>query len=317
MGKLENAVSRFRERSQKQGSYIPFYKFPSGRSDLRILPAATGEDKDEWFLSIGLHYGVTDKIPVYCPFEHENAQEPCALCDMVAQLRNQGMNDEAGKIAVRRRALVRAVVRGQEEKGVQLVNLPSTVFLAISEIVADEETFGPVLSPGPKGRDIRITKTGQNLDTEYTVQALPSQRSLLPTADATKELIQTLTPIAEIAEVPTSANVAQIVRDKFGYESFGENLEEPDDEQWEQGTSDDPDTPEEDYVEDEDLSDHQDADWGDDVPFGDAPEDNTWLDDPNEVIPDLSALAAADQAKAKKSLTAELSKKHTVKTKGK
>lgn len=296
--KLDFMAHKLREKSNR--NFLPFYKFPTGRTDLRIVPAPKGADEDDWFLVTGMHYNFNDKTPIYCPHEHNMQESPCAICDMVAEFRKEGMNDEAAKISVRRRVIIRAIIRGQEDKGVQIVNLPVTVFTAIYEILQDVETWDDVLSPGPKGRDIRIIKTGQNLNTEYQVQALPKTCPMLPTQGQVTEVMDSLTPILTLIPVPTSEEVAAIVQSKMGYVAFGAPEEEPVDEEWE-ASSDDTTEEVEDSV--------------GEVPFG--PTDTAWLEDgeEEEAIPDLTAVVKRDRAagSVKTNLAAELGKRHKVK----
>jgi hypothetical protein len=292
--KLDAFARKIHEKTNR--NFLPFYKFPTGKTDLRIVPPAKGDDEDAWFLAIGQHYNVND-TPVYCPFEHEMNEDPCAICDFVAELRKDGMNDEANRMAVRRRTIVRAIVRGQEEKGPQIVNLPVTVFMSILEILKDTDTWGDILSPGPKGRDIRIIKTGQNLETKYQVQALPKTVAMFPTQAQVTELLDGLSPIASLVNVPTSAEVAAIVNDKMGYTAFGADADdEPADE-----------------VQEIPASDWDDEEEGDDTPPFEATDDSWLEDDDDTPVPSISERARKDQATTKASLTAELSKKHKVK----
>lgn len=307
MGKLDRAVRHLREKASK-GNFIPFYKFPIGKSDLRIVPAAKGDDKDDWFLLVGQHYGVEEKAPVYCPFEHEENQDPCPICEMVAEFRKEGLNDEASRMSVRRRAVVRAIVRGEEEKGVQLVNLPSTVFLDICELLNDSDTWGDVLSPSPKGRDIRVLKTGQGLNTKYSVQVLPKTGPLLPSQADTKELLDELSPITAIVKVPSFEDLARLVKDKMGYTSFGDSIP-PRDTDWEEENE------AEDEVEADGDWDETTEDDNSPVVAEDAAQDE-WLEDEDDEadddIPDISEIAKKDQEALRLNLESDLGKKHKV-----
>lgn len=226
--KLAEALRKNRERSS--GQFLPFFKFPSGKTVIRILPASVKDDDGDWFLPVGYHYNVEDKRPITCRYETQWAEDKCPICDMVRELRSDGMNDEAGKIALRRQFIVRAIVRGEEDKGAQMVRLPSTLFQAVGEIIRDEETFGDVLYPGPKGRDIIVVKTGQNLSTEYQANAHPKNVPALPTPEETKTLISAFPSIMELVDVPTFEDVNDILKSRFGYVSaMGDVYEEDDD----------------------------------------------------------------------------------------
>jgi hypothetical protein len=226
--KLAEALRKNRERSS--GQFLPFFKFPSGKTVIRILPASAKDDDGDWFLPVGFHYNVDDKRPITCRYETQWAEDNCPVCDMVRELRSDGMNDEAGRIALRRQFIVRAIVRGEEDKGAQMIRLPSTLFQAVGEIIRDEETFGDVLHPGPKGRDIIVVKTGANLQTEYQANAHPKNVPALPTPEETKALISAFPVIADLVTVPDEEEVAGVLKAKFGYVSaMGDVYEEEDD----------------------------------------------------------------------------------------
>jgi hypothetical protein len=303
MSKLTEALRRTRER--QQSNFLPLFKFPDGKCDIRILPAATkaGDDSEDWFLPVGFHYNVEEKRPVFCPFETNWAEDDCPICEMVSELRANGMNEEAQKVSVRRQFLVRAIVRGEEEKGPQVVRLPSTLFTAVGTIVADTEAFGNILHP-VKGRDIRVTKTGQGLSTTYSAMPLPKPRKVLDKVQAIKDMLGELTPILDLVQVPSAEELTKLIQDRLGYvaDDFGD-------------AADDDDLLSDDMLDDEtdfEVSDDDD-DVGDDVPFDeddteedtstvssddDDEDDDSWMDDDDDDdIVDVTAMVKADRAK--------------------
>ena len=293
--KLAEALRKNRERSTK--NFLPFFKFPDGKTDIRILPAAKGDDPDNWFLPVGYHYNVDDRRPVTCPYETNWAQEDCPICEVVKEMRTSGMNDEANKISVRRRYLVRGIVRGEEDEGAQIIGLASTLFQAIGELINDEETFGNILSPGGKGRFIRVIKTGKNLDTKYSAQALPKTEPALESSrfDELKDILLGLTPIETLVVVPGSAELEKIAMSKIGFTAgggMGDSFEEDEDVLAET-------TEEEDETFDLDMS-------GDDniVPeeqddfFGEEEDDSDVEEDPDAEDPDAWLNSKPEDAKA-------------------
>jgi len=253
--KLSEALTKIRERSS--GKFLPFFKFPSGKTIIRILPASPKDDAGDWFLPVGFHYNVDEKRPITCRYETQWAGDECPVCNMVRELRGDNMNDEANKIGLRRQFIVRAIIRGEEAKGAQMVRLPSTLFDAIGEIIKDEETFGDVLHPGPAGRDIIVVKSGQGLGTEYQANAHPKNVPALATPEEVKALISSFPPISSLVTIPTKEEVEGTLKAKFGYVSAmgsvydeDEDEEAEDTEEW--GTDD----------EDEDEDTPQDEDWG-------------------------------------------------------
>jgi len=228
MSKLSEALRKNRERSTK--NFLPFYKFPKGKTDIRILPAAKGDDSDDWFVPVGMHYGVDEKRPINCHYETFWAEDPCPICEMVKELRSEGMNDDANRMSVRRQYLVRGIVRGEEDKGAQIIRLPSTLFQAIGEMIEDVAEYGNILSPGPKGRDIRVNKTGENLDTKYSAAPRLKPAMVLEDKAEAKELIAGLEPIAGLVSVPSFTEIEKVMNEKIGYTTtMGDSFDDDED----------------------------------------------------------------------------------------
>jgi hypothetical protein len=298
--KLAEALRKNRERSSK--NFLPFFKFPEGKTDIRILPAAKGDDKDDWFLPVGFHYNVDEKRPIGCRYETNWEQERCPICDLVKEMRGDGLNDEANRISVRRQYLVRAIVRGEEDTGAQIVRLPSTLFQSIGEIVNDEEAFGEVLNPGSKGRYIRVFKTGKNLDTKYSAQALPKNEPALEKSrlDELKEILSGLTPISSLVEVPSFDEVEKVVENTIGYTAssgMGEMYEDDDEE-----------TPD-DLLDEEGVDDFFTDDEEEDTPDDEEEEENdpdAWMNQNYDDDDDLDETDDDTKSSVKADLEAEL-----------
>lgn len=308
MGKLDEELKRVAKTSRQ---FLPFFKFPVGKTDMRILPASKDDDSDNWFLRVGFHYNLNEKQPIVCRYETNAMWEPCPVCAAVTELRAAGQNDEAQKISARRQYIVRAIIRGQEEKGAQMVRLATTVFQAIGSIIQEKETFGDVLNPNPKGRDIRVIKSGTGLSTEYVVQALPKTGPALPTPSEMKAVMDKLTPIINLVDIPTEKEVAMMVRAKLGFTVGGTTASaavsiggDEDDDDWNTSTVSKP--------EEENSGEGENESWGDeenDVPFHESESDETevdaapvsddsWLDDDdNDDDDDLEEAKATYDAK--------------------
>lgn len=311
--RLQEALRRNKERAS--GNFLPFYKFPSGKADIRLLPAAKGDDPDAWFIPIGLHYNVDEKRPIVCPFETDWLGDDCPVCNFVKELRAAGDNDEANDISVRRSYYARAIIRGEEDKGAQIVRLPSTLFDQIGEIVSDEEAFGDVLSPGPKGRDIRVVKSGTGLGTTYGANALPKNCSVLEDREAIKNLIAGLEPINTLITVPSFKDIEKILNDKMGLAPSGMGASVPDDDDddedydAEEAITEEDEEYEEEETEEEDDDLDLDSDEDFEAEFGDDGDDD-------EDLPPIGTSVKAERASMKADLTKELKdKKHAVRGK--
>jgi hypothetical protein len=266
--KLDRAVRQSESTGQE---FLKIFKWPAGPTDIRLLPAAKMDDEDDWFLAVGLHYGI-EKYPIMCPNATDWAGDPCPLCKMVEDLRQSGMNDAANKYLVRKPFYARAIIRGQEDQGVQIVRLPSTLFKAIITLIKDTEAYGDVLSPGPHGKDIRITKEGQNLQTTYQANVLPKERPLLPTKETTIAVLKDLPTITSIVEIPDQSELEAHVVSVLGIASpVGDPVAEDDAGGWD----------------DDDGDSIKVGDWDDprleDAPDNPVEDDDSWMGEDDDV----------------------------------
>ena len=272
MSKLSKALKRV-AANRNNSSFIKFFKIPSGKTRVRILPAAASDDKDDWFIPVGQHYNV-DKYAVLCPSETNWAGDDCVICQAVSGLRAKGDTDKANEISMRRSFYVRAIVRNNSEAtGVQFLRLPSTLFEAIGEIM-EEEDYGDVLSP-TEGRDIVIKKEGQGFDTKYTAMAKVATSPLAKSKGEIKEIIDSLESFPPMVTPPSEKELLELLLDN------GLADEEDDyDEDYEEGDGDDSDVEENDLLadpedDDEDDSNGDEEDWFEDEEEGDEPDEDS------------------------------------------
>ncbi len=296
--KLNTTLKKNAERASRAGTR--FFKFPPGKTIFRILPAAPGDDEENWFLYVGNHYGVDPerKSPVICRAVTNYAEEECPVCDVVAEMRQSGQNDEAGKISVRRRYLIRALVRGQEDRGPQVMDLPITVFTQMGEAIQDEDTFGDILSL-KNGRDFIITKSGSGKDTTYVVNAHPKQTRIMRTQQDAMNVINTLTPIEDLVAIPELEEVAKLVHEDVEDEEEGfgaqttsvADVADDDGGDWEEDDSD-----EKDEVASEAPFDADDEEEGEEAPADlEDEEEEGWMDDDGEDLADPKDTVGADE----------------------
>jgi len=270
MSKLSKALKRV-AANRNNSSFIKFFKIPSGKTRVRILPASATDDKDDWFVPVGQHYNV-DKYAVLCPSETNWAGEDCVICQASSGLRAKGETDKANEISMRRSFYVRVIVRNNSEAtGVQFLRLPSTLFEAIGEIM-EEEDYGDVLSP-TEGRDIVIKKEGQGFDTKYTAMAKVATSPLAKSKGEIKEIIDSLESFPPMVTPPSEKELLELLLDNgFAAEEddYDEDYEDDDDDSGETNALlTDPE-------EDDDDDEGEDEDWfEDDEEEGDDSDDDS------------------------------------------
>ena len=169
MSKYSKLTQALEKLKKDNFSSIDFYRLKNGQNRVRILPASQKDDEDDWFMPVGVHYGI-EAYPLICRKETFWADEYCPICDLVNELK--AANDpDYKKMALRKRFYLRIISRDAGTNQVQLLDVGSTIFKAIAEIIANTEEYDDVLH-WIKGRDLIIKKSGQGFDTTYSV--LPS-----------------------------------------------------------------------------------------------------------------------------------------------
>ena len=106
------------------------------------------------------------------PILLEAKQEARAAKAKEMQESRSSRDQEVGKkMLAKRRHFANVIDRKNEEKGVQIVGFPKTVYEQLLAIRDDDAAGGNFTDPGPNGFDITITKTGQGMNTKYAVKA--------------------------------------------------------------------------------------------------------------------------------------------------
>lgn len=153
---------------------INWYKLPVGTTRVRVLPGLdeASADKD-FYCRAATHYGLSPqnpKIPVTCP-KSKNPKSFCPACEKYETLKKSSSaadNNAAEKIRAKTKYYVALVPREGEGAGqVFVYPMPKAAYVKMISIMEDPE-FGDVTSI-PDGRDIKITRTGEQRDTRYDV----------------------------------------------------------------------------------------------------------------------------------------------------
>lgn len=179
-----------------------FWKPPVGKSLVRFLPPKVGWPspfvvRHQHFIEIP---GV-GKVVYTCPKMH--VAQKCLSCGKADQLETTG-NRKDSKIAETlrpKRSVMANVVVGKEpppETPPVIWGFGKTVFDAIKLIRQDEEDGGNFLDP-VKGFPLIVTRTGQMLDTKYTVGAARQRACQL----ANMEWIDIQTDLRKMVRIPT------------------------------------------------------------------------------------------------------------------
>ncbi|MEI7591274.1 MAG: hypothetical protein WCJ49_08215 [Deltaproteobacteria bacterium] len=183
-------MARFRteiesEATKGGGDFIKFGYFtpPQDRTvRVRILPGLEPEDPEkEFYVKVFQHFNVspTKKIPVVCP-KSKSSTFDCPICQRVQALYKSNTDQdlkEAKYIKAKARYFMGVIPQEGEGTGQILIwSAPKQVKDAIIGLFADPD-YGDITSL-TIGRDVKITRTGKELNTTYTVLPVPNVSSM-------------------------------------------------------------------------------------------------------------------------------------------
>lgn len=188
MGKLNmEAIQAAKVRLERQGgSGLAFDKLANGKNVRRILwPKG---DKDLCYSEGYLHFGLGEdgKTSLVCR-KTNDSKAHCPVCEYITQLQmSKDKNDKklAESIKPRKRVYLNVIDRDSDSDTDELKVLPVglTIQKAIVAILCDPD-YGDITDP-VEGRDVTIKRTGQGLNTEYSVlpkpNASPASTTLTP-----------------------------------------------------------------------------------------------------------------------------------------
>lgn len=146
-----------------------FWKPQVGKSIVRIVPSKF--NPDDPFTELKFHNTIS-RFPILA-LSNFGKQDPVE--DLIEELRKTNNKDNwslSGKISPRLRYFVPVIVRGEEDKGVRIWSISTTVYKALLTIAADEEygDFTDIVN----GFDMVVEKTpaaGPGQYPEITVRA--------------------------------------------------------------------------------------------------------------------------------------------------
>jgi len=192
---------RIGKEIKKSGALRP----GNGLSTWRIIPA---EEDQEFFVERRKHFVAGE--PVFC---NKSFGKPCAVCDVVSKLREEGESSEAYEIAGSTVFLFRAVDRKAEDEGPQWAEVKRTVMHGILGYICDPE-YGDILDI-EKGRDVKIERTGTGRQgTRYDVRMAANPSPLHKDPDRVEEWLEAA-PSFDTQNAPSDERI-QTLLDKAG-----------------------------------------------------------------------------------------------------
>mgnify|MGYP003336046241 FL=1 len=225
--KMREKLNKLNDKSGK-GKTTQYWKpIENADSSIRIVPTEDGDPLKEYYF----HYLRSEKKfqSVLCP--KKNFGENCPMCDLVSKLYKEG-DEESRKMAkdmsAKQRFFSPIVVRGEEEKGVQLWGYSKTIYEELLKLMLNPE-YGDITDQD-EGLDL-VVSSSKKAGKMFAETSLTPKRKSSPLASR-KELITEIvnhgTDFDNLFERKTASQVAEIL-DNFlkGGGDEGGDVSEP------------------------------------------------------------------------------------------
>ena len=194
------------------GNKTSFWSPKEGNSySVRIVPTPDGDPfKEFWF-----HYELGTTGGFLCP--KKNFGENCPMCDLVSKLYKEGDEESrklAKEITAKQRFFSPIVVRGEEDKGVQIWGYSKTIYEDLLKLMLNPD-YGDITDPD-EGLDL-VVSSSKKSGKMYPETSLTPKRKSSPLAakkDLVTELLNHGTDFDSMFDRKTASQVAEIL-DEF------------------------------------------------------------------------------------------------------
>lgn len=186
---IKKKLEQINEQSQERQDNSALRWVPAnGKSQIRIVPSV--ENPDNPFTELMFYYKLS-KYPILA-LTNFNEQDPVE--EFIETLRATNDKDNwslSGKISARPRYFVPVIVRGEEDKGVRIWSISSTIYKALLSLAADEEIGD--FTDIKDGTDMIVEKTPPATQGGFADITIRAKRSSSPLSEDKAELKKWLT----------------------------------------------------------------------------------------------------------------------------
>lgn len=224
MGKLNmEAIQAAKAKLERQGgSGVAFDKLVNGKNVRRILwPKG---NRDLCYTEGYIHYGLGDegRDSIVCRKTFDS-HERCPVCEYIAQLqrsKDKGDKKLADAIKPRKRVYFNVIDRDSDNDAgdeLKILGVGLTVQKQIVAIMCDPD-YGDITDP-TDGRDITIKRTGQGLNTEYSVLPKPTSTMASETLSP-EELEEQMADLDALWNIPSIEDAEKLVYGEDGDDDY-------------------------------------------------------------------------------------------------
>lgn len=184
------------QTSERQDNSASKWTCPNGKSQIRIVPSV--DNPDNPFTEL-MFYNRLGKYPVLA-LTNFGEQDPVE--DFIQVLRGTDDKDNwslSGKISARPRYFIPVIVRGEEDKGVRIWSISSTVYKALLSLAADDEIgdFTDIQT----GTDMVVEKTPPTTPGGYADISIRAKRNSSPLSENKDEIKKWLTEQPKVLDL--------------------------------------------------------------------------------------------------------------------
>lgn len=164
--------------------------------------------KELWF-----YYNIGNNPGILSPYQYN---KPDPIQELITKLRGEESKESyelAKKLYPKMRCYAPVVVRGEEEKGVQIWAFGKTVYQSILNTMLDED-FGDITDP-TDGRDVRVRcfKPQGKKYTETEVMPRGKTSPLTSNTATAKQWLSSIPDVSKMFELKSYDEIAKIVND--------------------------------------------------------------------------------------------------------
>lgn len=209
------------EAESKSAGRGNFFKIKKGVTSFRVLPGQEPGSIDKDFaVKVIQHFNVIadSKRPITCP-KSSNDQAYCPIHERYEKLLKGDEEEQAEAKMIRpaRRWYIGVINRDTEDEAnfnkIGILPVPETVKTKIQKIMLNED-YDDITDP-TEGRDIKIEKTGEKIDTKYEVHVRPKVRPIADDEDAIKEILDNQPDLWKYAVANTAEEIKAFMDGKI------------------------------------------------------------------------------------------------------
>jgi len=207
------AIKRKLERLQGNTKSRSTMWKPTEGEEATIRLISFPDNDGQPFKELMFYYNIPNQRGLLAPYQFGN-KDP--VQELITKLREDGSKESyelVKKLYPKMRCYASVIVRGEEDRGVQLWGFGKTVYQKLLSIMIDED-YGDITDP-TSGRDIKVICTKQPGKMWATTEVLPRGRSTPLDKDSkqVKEWTSNLPNVDEIFSCKSYDELSKIIND--------------------------------------------------------------------------------------------------------